>query len=96
MAIVVFQRPGDAAIARAKYDGKIVDGRKFFMSAFFKFLIRFSWLIGRPIQIELISDKTPTPNARAQPQTPSLLNRLGGIAPANHGASTSKAGALYV
>lgn len=28
MAVVVFQRPGDAAIARAKYDGKIVDGRR--------------------------------------------------------------------
>ncbi|KAF7360351.1 mRNA export protein mlo3 [Mycena venus] len=28
MAVVVFQRPGDAAIARQKYDGKIVDGRR--------------------------------------------------------------------
>ncbi|KAJ7485301.1 hypothetical protein FB451DRAFT_1337579 [Mycena latifolia] len=28
MAVVAFQRPGDAAIARAKYDGKIVDGRR--------------------------------------------------------------------
>ncbi|KAK2462996.1 hypothetical protein APHAL10511_004983 [Amanita phalloides] len=28
MAVVTFQRPGDAAIARAKYDGKIVDGRR--------------------------------------------------------------------
>jgi THO complex subunit 4 len=27
MAIVVFQRPEDAAVARTKYDGKIVDGR---------------------------------------------------------------------
>ncbi|KAJ7512725.1 hypothetical protein B0H11DRAFT_1947093 [Mycena galericulata] len=27
MAVVVFQRPGDAAIARSKYDGKVVDGR---------------------------------------------------------------------
>jgi len=26
MAIVTFQRFGDAAVARAKYDGKIVDG----------------------------------------------------------------------
>lgn len=26
MAVVTFQRPGDAAAARAKYDGKIVDG----------------------------------------------------------------------
>ena len=29
MAVVTFQRPGDADIARAKYDGKIVDGREF-------------------------------------------------------------------
>ncbi|KAF9456466.1 hypothetical protein BDZ94DRAFT_1177637 [Collybia nuda] len=28
MAVVAFQRPGDAAAAKAKYDGKIVDGRK--------------------------------------------------------------------
>ncbi|KAJ7211248.1 hypothetical protein GGX14DRAFT_624010 [Mycena pura] len=28
MAVVSFQRPGDAAIAQAKYDGKIVDGRR--------------------------------------------------------------------
>ncbi|KAK7044684.1 Rna annealing protein [Favolaschia claudopus] len=28
MAVVVFQRPGDAAIARQKFDGKIVDGRR--------------------------------------------------------------------
>jgi RNA recognition motif-containing protein len=26
MAIVSFQRPGDAVVARTKYDGKIVDG----------------------------------------------------------------------
>jgi THO complex subunit 4 len=29
MAVVTFQRSGDAAVARAKYDGKIVDGREF-------------------------------------------------------------------
>ncbi|KAJ6588906.1 hypothetical protein B0H19DRAFT_1101902 [Mycena capillaripes] len=28
MAVVAFQRPGDAVVARAKYDGKIVDGRR--------------------------------------------------------------------
>ncbi|KAL4071428.1 hypothetical protein V8B97DRAFT_2007441 [Scleroderma yunnanense] len=28
MAIVAFQRPGDAEVARAKYDGKFVDGRR--------------------------------------------------------------------
>ena len=26
MAVVGFHRPGDAAVARAKYNGKIVDG----------------------------------------------------------------------
>jgi hypothetical protein len=26
--VVTFQRPGDAALAREKYDGKIVDGRE--------------------------------------------------------------------
>lgn len=28
MAVVAFQRSGDAAVARAKYDGKFIDGRK--------------------------------------------------------------------
>ncbi|TFK38002.1 hypothetical protein BDQ12DRAFT_606703 [Crucibulum laeve] len=28
MAVVVFQRPSDAALAKTKYDGKIVDGRR--------------------------------------------------------------------
>lgn len=28
MAVVAFQRPGDAMVARAKYDGKFVDGRE--------------------------------------------------------------------
>lgn len=34
MAVVVFQRPGDAVVARQKFDGKIVDGREF--DAFFR------------------------------------------------------------
>jgi len=29
MAVVVFQRPGDAEVARTKYHGKIVDARGF-------------------------------------------------------------------
>lgn len=29
MAVVTFTRPGDAAVARTKYNGKIVDGREF-------------------------------------------------------------------
>jgi hypothetical protein len=29
MAIVIFQRPGDAAVAQKKYNGKIVDARMF-------------------------------------------------------------------
>lgn len=33
MAIVVFQRPGDAAVAQKKYHGKIVDARMFQSSA---------------------------------------------------------------
>ncbi|KAK0203814.1 hypothetical protein DFS33DRAFT_1260979 [Desarmillaria ectypa] len=28
MAIISFQKPGDAAVARSKYDGKFVDGRR--------------------------------------------------------------------
>jgi THO complex subunit 4 len=29
MAVVWFQQPGDALVARAKYNGKIVDGREY-------------------------------------------------------------------
>jgi THO complex subunit 4 len=28
MAVITFQRPGDAAAARARYDGKFIDGSK--------------------------------------------------------------------
>lgn len=35
MAVVVFQRQGDAAAARAKYDGKIVDGSECTMFSIF-------------------------------------------------------------
>ncbi|OAX42449.1 hypothetical protein K503DRAFT_766807 [Rhizopogon vinicolor AM-OR11-026] len=28
MAVITFQRPGDAAAARARYDGKLIDGRR--------------------------------------------------------------------
>jgi len=28
MAVITFQRPGDAAAARARYDGKFIDGRR--------------------------------------------------------------------
>ncbi|OCH85767.1 hypothetical protein OBBRIDRAFT_797835 [Obba rivulosa] len=62
MAVVTFQRSGDAAVARAKYNGKIVDGK-------------------RPIKIEIIVDEdVPGVKSTPQPQVPSLLQRLGGIA----------------
>jgi hypothetical protein len=33
MAVVSFQRSEDAALAKTKYDGKFIDGRKFFSSS---------------------------------------------------------------
>ena len=33
MAVVTFQRPGDAVLARNKYHGKIVDGRTFYLTS---------------------------------------------------------------
>jgi THO complex subunit 4 len=35
IGIVEFHRPGDAVIARQKYNGKTVDGRKFYFLSFF-------------------------------------------------------------
>ena len=35
MAVVVFARPGDAAVARGKYNGKIVDGSESLSTHFY-------------------------------------------------------------
>ncbi|KIK06397.1 hypothetical protein K443DRAFT_3172 [Laccaria amethystina LaAM-08-1] len=87
MAVVTFQRPGDAALAREKYDGKIVDGRE---SRSLSSSAASIWIIGgigRPIKIEVIVDGVPHMGAsKGPPPPPTLLTRLGG-APA--AASTS-------
>ena len=76
MALVSFQRAGDAAVARAKYDGKYVDRRE-------------CPLVvpepppcprpGRPIKIEIVVDSThPAVSPPPAMTQPSLLGRLGG------------------
>jgi THO complex subunit 4 len=83
MAVVSFQRPGDAGVAREKYDGKFIDGSKCTMSmSFMSHLVYDS--SGRPIKIEVVldSDNTVVKAPPAQTQ-PSLLGRLGGIFAAN-------------
>ncbi|KAI0346681.1 hypothetical protein BDW22DRAFT_1352844 [Trametopsis cervina] len=75
MAIVTFQREGDAYAARAKYNGKLIDGRK---------PIKIEI-----IKDEDAPTQAPTGAAHAAPQQPqSLLQRLGGIAPTNGKAPT--------
>ncbi|THH16121.1 hypothetical protein EW146_g4469 [Bondarzewia mesenterica] len=63
MAIVTFQRPGDAAVARQKYNNKIVDGRH---------RIKIEIISN----VEDPRETTQPPTAPAGP--PSLLSRLGG------------------
>ena len=91
MAVVAFQRSGDAAIARAKYNGKIVDGREFleekkkyssFFGTFqFLLLIYICGVIlsGRTLKVEVIlDDEKRLPSApAAAAAAPSLLERLG-------------------
>jgi len=61
MAIVSFQRPGDAAVARTKYDGKIVDGRR---------PLKIEVIVDEALPT--VTTPPPPP-----PQMPSLLYRLG-------------------
>lgn len=81
MAVVTFQRAGDAAVARAKYDGKIVDGREFFVLVLcFGAMVLTRW-IGRPLKIEIVYDGGPPAGAGAVLSgQPSLLDRIGQIA----------------
>lgn len=44
MAVVTFQRPGDAAVACTKYDGKIVDGSQYLLPTLLPFLFESSYL----------------------------------------------------
>lgn len=85
MAVVSFQRPGDAAVARAKYDGKYVDQSTYLstgQSPYFGLCLISTTpphFLERPIKIEIITDDVPDSEARAPPAVPSLLSRLGGI-----------------
>ncbi|OBZ65642.1 mRNA export protein mlo3 [Grifola frondosa] len=65
MAVVSFQRPGDAVIARGKYNGKIVDGRR---------PIKIEIIVDEDGPQKIV---TPPPNL----QVPSLLQRLGATIP---------------
>lgn len=82
MALVSFQRSGDAAVARAKYDGKYIDGRKCPLVLFLE--PPPCRPPGRPIKIEIVVDSAHSavslPPAKTQP---SLLGRIGGIAAAS-------------
>jgi THO complex subunit 4 len=82
--MVSFQRPGDAAVARTKYDGKIVDGSactRSYLPCCLPFLIIsliYHNALGRPLKIEVVVDEAlPTVTTPPQTQMPSLLYRLG-------------------
>lgn len=78
MAVVTFQRPGDASSAKVKYDGKIVDGSAYIIHVLpfpFQFISCLS--TGRPLKIEIIVDSASSNVAPSQMTPPSLLHRLG-------------------
>ncbi|KAM5531235.1 hypothetical protein V8D89_015101 [Ganoderma adspersum] len=76
MAVVAFARPGDAAVARAKYNGKIVDGRR---------------PIKIEIVTDEESPRNSAPAAVGAPAQPSLLSRLAKPTPAQAAAATNVA-----
>jgi len=81
MAVITFQRPGDAAAARARYDGKFIDGSKLtsFTSSIVQstsFVFSRFLCLGRPIKIEIIID-SDTHVRPAPAPVPSLLGRIG-------------------
>lgn len=81
MAVVIFQRSGDAMIARSKYNGKFIDGRETHLP-----ILNLLWWLkfvhsGRPIRIEVVTESNqiiPTGPAPSNTPTgtPSLLDRL--------------------
>ncbi|KAI0760125.1 hypothetical protein C8Q74DRAFT_203652 [Fomes fomentarius] len=75
MAIVSFSRPGDATVARAKYNGKIVDGRR---------PIKIE--IVADDNDDARKPPAPTPSA-----VPSLLNRISPPTPAQAAAAARAA-----
>src|SRR5260221_13738523 len=74
MAIVGFQRPGDAAVAQKKYHGKIVDARMFQCSRQKSYSLLILY-VGRPIRIEIMVDYIPS-STTSSTLTPSLLSRI--------------------
>ncbi|PIL23540.1 hypothetical protein GSI_14853 [Ganoderma sinense ZZ0214-1] len=74
MAVVAFARPGDAAVARAKYNGKIVDGRR---------------PIKIEIVSDEDTPRSSVPAVVALPGQPSLLARLAKPTPAQAAAAAS-------
>lgn len=78
MAVVSFARPGDAMLAKQKYDGKVVDGSKLFMSMLCMNVdLRRYFISGRPLKIEIITEGTQVLGPTGPPATLSLLNRIG-------------------
>lgn len=75
MAIVEFQRAADATAAKAKYNGKFVDGRRYYLISRRSFFITLC--PGRPIRIEIISDEPVQTQAQQSRQPLSLFDRLG-------------------
>lgn len=78
MAVITFQRPGDAAAARARYDGKFIDGSKLSSLTTLVQLASFVYFyIGRSIKIEIVIDSDTEVGPAPAPPVPSLLGRIG-------------------
>lgn len=84
LAIVSFQKTTDAAVARTKYHGKIVDGRESHALTSGRDLPRN---IGRPIKVEIIvdGDSQPSPPTTT---APTLFSRLAPPPPKSTASTT--------
>ena len=92
MALVGFQREGDAALAADKYDGRFVDNSELFSPSL---SCQFTPMVSeRPLKVEIIvnkdaavpSKKFSTTSPPPLPQPMSLLERMN-IAPVKEPAS---------
>jgi THO complex subunit 4 len=76
MAVVNFTKAEDAAAARQKYHGKIVDGRESY-SCVRLFVTGIDGPTGTPLKIEIIVDSEPAVASGSKQGPPSLVDRLG-------------------
>ena len=78
MGVVTFQRATDAVLARSKYNGKVIDGSKFFSRPMCVCKQSINQKLEHKLKIELVTD-SDEPLPKAVKEHPSLLSRISGL-----------------